>query len=203
MKRLTYTSVICLIFLVGSLTKSTANSRTTPIRGDLSEKDSLSNAYFAQLLIGSSDDVLNKTFIKSFDISENLNNAIEDNLTAKIEFAQIKVAPSTGSCNGGCDNEDYYIEITGAAFGNGWDINSVTICGVEVCQIIMQSTNTVVVYPNSGTPGTGNIVITSESKGITTIENGFTYQVSETKEQAKVPEITTDTKSFRNNSSIK
>jgi hypothetical protein len=67
----------------------------------------------------------------------------------------------------------------------------------------MQSTNTVVVYPNSGTPGTGNIVITSESKGITTIKNGFTYQVSETKEQAKVPEITTDTKSFRNNSSIK
>lgn len=92
--------------------------------------------------------------------------------------SQISVEPAAGSCRGGCDNQDYFVQINGAEFGNGWDITKVTICGVEVCQIVIQSANSVVVYPGAGTPGTGDIVITSKSKGKTTIKNGFTYLVA-------------------------
>jgi hypothetical protein len=97
----------------------------------------------------------------------------------------ISVEPSAGSCTGGCDNQEYVVNISGAEFGNGWDISKVTICGVEVCQIVIQSANSVVVYPGAGTPGTGDIVIISKSKGKTTIKNGFTYMVPAPNKQAK------------------
>jgi hypothetical protein len=99
--------------------------------------------------------------------------------------AQIKVAPSSGSYLGACKDDEYYVQISGARFGDGWDISSVTICGVEVCQILMQSSNYVIVYPSSGTPGTGDIVITSKSMGKTIIENAFTYNVPAPGKQAR------------------
>jgi hypothetical protein len=108
-----------------------------------------------------------------------------DNIPVKNKFSQIQVEPSSGSYLGACKDEEYYVQISGARFGDGWDISSVTICGVEVCHILMQSSNIVIVYPNAGTPGTGDIVITSKSLGKTTIENCFTYKGSVPNEQAK------------------
>jgi hypothetical protein len=131
------------------------------------------------------EDGLTKTYIGSSDIPADQNDGQKNNIPIKTKSTQIKVNPSVGSCQGGCNSDDYYVEISGACFGNGWDISSVTICGVEVCRIIMQSSNLVAVYPNSGTPGTGDIVITSESQGKTTIEDGFTYQIPSPKEQSK------------------
>ena len=128
---------------------------------------------------------LNRTYIGSYDIPEVLNAEVKDNVRLKGKAEQIKVNPSSGNYRGGCQTEDYYVEISGASFGNGWDISSVTICGVEVCHIIMQSSNSVVVYPNAGNPGSGDIVITSKSKGKTTIEKGFTYLVKAPGSQAK------------------
>ena len=100
-----------------------------------------------------------------------------DNIPFKNKFSQIKVKPSSGSYLGACEDDEYYVQISGARFGDGWDISSVTICGFEVCHILMQSSNVVIVYPNAGTPGTGDIVITSKRFGKTTIENAFTYKV--------------------------
>jgi hypothetical protein len=129
--------------------------------------------------------ILNKTYLGSCDTPSGTNDSEKDNIPLKIKSSQIKVNPSCGNVQGGCNSNGNYVEISGACFGNGWDINSVTICGVEVCHIIMQSSNLVAVYPDSGTPGTGDIVITSESMGQTVIENGFTYKVSQPKEQAE------------------
>lgn len=128
---------------------------------------------------------LNKTYFASYAIPDMLEGNLKDNIPSKIKSEPIKVVPSGGSYQGGCMDEDYSVEISGSNLGSGWDINSVTICGVEVCHIIIQSSNVVIVYPNSGTPGTGDIVITSESMGKTTIENGFTYQVPTPKKQAR------------------
>jgi len=127
------------------------------------------------------DEIVNDISLKeTYDMNEVqylLDGLLVDNIPLKNKFSQIKVEPSSGSYLGACEDDEYYIKISGAAFGDGMDISSVTICGVEVCQILMQSSNLVVVYPNSGTPGTGNIVITSKSMGETTIENAFTYSV--------------------------
>ena len=122
--------------------------------------------------------VPDKTYFGSDEIQTKPEEIQEDLVPSKMNSSQIKVVPSRGSYLGGCNSEDYYVEISGACFGNGWDINSVSICGVEVCHIIVQSSNVVVVYPSSGKPGTGDIVITSKSIGKTTIKNGFTYQVT-------------------------
>lgn len=114
-----------------------------------------------------------------------LNNGGGDNIPYKSKSTQFKITPSTGSYLGGCCEDGYYVKISGESFGNGWDITSVTICGVEVCQIVMQSSDIVIVYPGAGTPGTGDIVITSKSKGKTIIEKAFTYQCSATYDQSK------------------
>jgi hypothetical protein len=110
-----------------------------------------------------------------------LDGLLGDNILLKNEFSKIKVVPSSGSYLGACNNDEYYIKISGEAFGDGEDISSVTICGAEVCQILIQSSNYVIVYPNSGTPGTGDIIITSKSKGKTVLENAFTYSVTPNK----------------------
>jgi len=196
MNRYTISLIISLIFLAGSLNQSMAKSKSATDFTIVSEKDSVSVGYYATLLTGrSSEESLNKTYIGSMDLPTNKDLSLEDNMP--LNLSQIKVAPSAGSYQGGCNSEDYYVEISGAAFGNGWDINKVTICGVEVCHIIMQSSNTVVVYPNSGTPGKGDIVIYSESKGKTTIENAFTYYVPQSKEQAK-KQVTKQAKNIHN-----
>lgn len=115
-----------------------------------------------------------------------LDGLLVDNTPIKNKFSQVKVEPSSGSYLGACEDDEYYVQISGARFGDGWDISSVTICGVEVCHILMQSSNVVVVYPNSGTPGIGDIVITSKSLGKTTIQKAFTYKGSELNEQSKI-----------------
>jgi len=112
----------------------------------------------------------------SDEVQNSPDGPIVENVPLKNKLSQIKVEPSSGSSLGACENDDYYIKISGAIFGDGMDISSVTVCGVEVCQILVQSSDLVVVYPNSGNPGTGDIVITSESLGKTTIENAFTYK---------------------------
>jgi hypothetical protein len=134
-------------------------------------------------------DMLNDISVKEThntnEAQSSLDGIIVDNIPLKNKFSQIKVEPSSGSYLGGCGDNEYYVQISGARFGDGWDISSVTICGVEVCHILMQSSNFVIVYPNSGTPGTGDIVITSKSLGKTTIENAFTYKVPVPNVQSK------------------
>lgn len=172
MKQLIYSFILTGVFLTGSEATTWAKS--------------ILNASHTNLLkVLPGADGLTKTYIGSNEILANENDGLKNNSPQKIKSSQIKVNPSVGSCQGGCNSDDYYVEISGACFGNGWDISSVTICGIEVCHIIMQSPNLVAVYPNSGTPGTGDIVITSESQGKTTIENGFTYQVPVPEDQAK------------------
>jgi hypothetical protein len=119
------------------------------------------------------------------DVPVNLNKYVGDNIPHKNKSMQIKVTPSIGSYLGGCGEDGYHVRISGENFGNGWDITSVTICGIEVCQIIMQSSDIVIVYPGAGTPGTGDIVITSKSMGKTTIEKAFTYENSTPSKESK------------------
>lgn len=172
MNRLIYSFILSCLFLTGS--------------GATDGPKSILTASHSNLSIDIPDgDGLTKTYIGSSDVPADQNDGLKNNISLKTKSTQIKVNPSVGSCQGGCNSDDYYVEISGACFGNGWDISSVTICGVEVCHIMMQSSNLVAVYPNSGTPGTGDIVITSESQGKTTIENGFTYQIPSPKDQAK------------------
>lgn len=172
MNRLIYSIILSCLFFAGSgatcRTKSFLKVSHSYLSTDIPDKDGLT-----------------KTYIGSSEAPADQNDGLKNNISLKTKSTQIKVNPSVGSCQGGCNSDDYYVEISGACFGNGWDISSVTICGVEVCRIMMQSSNLVAVYPNSGTPGTGDIVITSESQGKTTIENGFTYQISSPKDQAK------------------
>lgn len=166
MIRLIFSLVMCCFFLTGSpMTNSSEPAN---------EVDG--NKYSVRFL---------KENLVNLDIPVLWNDCLKDDISFKNKSAQIKVTPSVGSYQGGCNNDGYYVEISGACFGNGWDISSVTICGIEVCHIIMQSSNVVIVYPNSGTPGTGDIVITSKSMGKTTIENAFTYQVPTPNIQAK------------------
>jgi hypothetical protein len=172
MNRLIYSVILSCLFFTGN--GATGRTKTIPTASHSKLSKDISN-----------EDGLTKTHVGSTDIQSDQNDGLKNNISLKSKFSQIKVNPSVGSSEGGCNNDDYFVEISGACFGNGWDITSVTICGVEVCRIIMQTSNLVVVYPNSGTPGTGDIVIASESLGKTTIKNGFTYQVPSPKDQAK------------------
>ncbi|MBN8459804.1 MAG: IPT/TIG domain-containing protein, partial [Verrucomicrobia bacterium] len=80
------------------------------------------------------------------------------------------VSPQAGSRLGG-----YQVTISGTGLGNGSDITSVTLCGVPA-SIVSQSSTQVVVTAGAGTPGTGDVVVTSTSCGVTTKTAGFTYQ---------------------------
>ena len=156
MKRLIFSYLLSGIFWIVSLTSGLANS-TEPVN----KVDNTNEA------------------------ETSIDSLLADHIPSKNKISQIKVEPSSGSHLGACENDEYYVQISGARFGDGWDISSVTICGFEVCHILMQSSNVVIVYPNSGTPGTGDIVITSKSMGKTTIENAFTYKVPVPNEQSK------------------
>jgi hypothetical protein len=173
--------ISCIIF-TGSLTQSMAKTmfRANNFENIVGRNDSFVDLNGIHSLIDSN----NTATLEDVSPTANIGSSAYI-IPLKEKSNQIKVSPSIGSCQGGCNKNEYYIQISGAAFGNGWDINSVTICGIEVCRIMMQSSNMVVVYPDSGTPGTGDIVITSESKGKTTIKAGFTYQVPVSNEQAK------------------
>jgi hypothetical protein len=187
MKRLTFLVTLGIIFLAGS---TFAGKKMSTLTATVSDTLQLNFFDSSKYLVNLSTDplssiALNKTYFASYAIPDMLEGKLKDNIPSKTKYEQIKVVPSSGSYQGGCMDEDYFVEISGPNLGSGWDINSVTICGVEVCHIIIQSTNLVTVYPNSGTPGTGDIVITSESMGKTIIEKGFTYQVPTPKKQAK------------------
>lgn len=179
MNRVVYLFLLFSFLLSGFQAKSQTkdehviDSRNCEAKAIISE-DGLADSYSNYSEI----ELPNKTYISSNDIPEILFGEETDKDQLKLKAADIKVNPSSGNAQGGCEAQDYSVEISGATFGNGWDISNVTICGVEVCQIIMQSPNSVVVYPGAGTPGNGDIVITSKSKGKTTIENAFTYLVS-------------------------
>ncbi len=124
-------------------------------------------------------------FSKIFDGSVIHYDFQGENTPAKNKSTQIKVTPATGSYLGGCSEDGYYVKISGDSFGNGWDISSVSICGVEVCQIVLESSDMVIVYPGAGSPGTGDVVITSKSLGKTTIEKAFTYENSTPSKESK------------------
>lgn len=183
MKRLTFLLMPCMILLatypISGINKLAANTFNDFQANLVDSVEHLSDG----ITVVASDEELNKTYIASNAVLM-FKGDLKDNIPTKIKSEQLKVEPSSGSYQGGCNDDDYYIEISGPSFGNGWDISSVTICGVEVCHIIMQSSNFVAVHPNPGTPGTGDIVITSESKGKTTIGNGFTYLVKTPENQA-------------------
>ena len=66
------------------------------------------------------------------------------------------------------------LTITGVGLGNGGDITSVTICGVAA-EIQSQTADSVTVQVMPGGQGGGDIVIQSSSQGLTTIQNGYTY----------------------------
>lgn len=187
MKRLTFLLILSTIFLAGS---SFSGRKMSNLSATVSDTLLVNSDDSSEFLVNWQTILVpevgpNKTYFASYAIPDMLAGNLKDNIPSKIKSEQIKVVPSGGSYQGGCMDEDYFVEISGPNLGSGWDINSVTICGVEVCHIIIQSTNVVTVYPNSGTPGTGDIVITSESMGKTTIEKGFTYEVPTPKKQAK------------------
>ena len=187
MKRLAILLVISSVFLFGSPIAGVAKSTlSAKIAVDLRLNSIDSSDYLVDSSAHiASGMVLNRTYLASNAIPLKLEDGLKDNSPSKIKYEQIKVVPASGSYQGGCMDNDYCVEISGANFGSGWDISNVTICGVDVCHILMQSTDFVTVYPSSGTPGTGDIVITSASKGKITIANGFTYLVPVPKNQAK------------------
>ena len=83
------------------------------------------------------------------------------------------VTPSFGVRTGG-----YLVVISGTDLGNGSDITSVTICGVEVSSIVSQSATQVVVMAGVGVLGTGDVRVQSDSAGESVREGGFTYVTS-------------------------
>lgn len=104
--------------------------------------------------------------------------------TIRTISSEVVVFPSTGSYLGGNSQDEYSVTIHGGNLGNGWDITSVTLNGVEVSNILIQSTDEVVVIPAAANPGTGDVVVTSTSKGKTTVKNGFIYAVKSNTDQA-------------------
>lgn len=139
---------------------------------------------FVFLTKGSQETIQNTTVE---ELNENLIQLLSDTEnvdTTSTTSKAIVVSPSTGSYLGGGNSDDYFVNIRGGNLGNGWDITSVTLNGVEVSNILIQSSNEVVVIPAAGNPGTGDVVITSTSKGKTTIKNGFTYALKSSTDQA-------------------
>lgn len=182
MNQLVFSCLLSCFFWTISQTSSIAKSIESENKVDIIGTNPVECVeYFSSVL----NDISLKETNHTNEVKASLDGLLEDNIPLKNKFSEIKVQPSSGSYLGACEDDEYFVQISGTRFGNGWDISSVTICGVEVCQILMQSSNAVVVYPNSGTPGTGNIIITSKSMGKTKIENAFTYKVPVPNEQSK------------------
>jgi hypothetical protein len=182
MKRLILLCLLSCVFWTVSQISSMAKS-TEPENGidNVVKNSKECDNHFDEML----NDISVKETHNTNEAHASLDGFLSDNISLKNKFSQIKVEPSSGSYLGACEDDEYYVQISGARFGDGWDISSVTICGIEVCHILMQSSNVVIVYPNSGTPGIGDIVITSKSLGKTTLENAFTYKVPVPNVQSK------------------
>jgi len=171
----------CSLWIV-SLTPVSAKSNE-PTKDD--NCDRTNSSLISRQSVVLMKDILAMDLFTASKVQVSLDAPVTEIISSENKISQIKVEPSSGSFLGACEDDEYFIKISGATFGDGTDISSVTICGVEVCQILMQSSNLVIVFPNSGKPGTGDIVITSESLGKTTIENAFTYNVPAQNEQSK------------------
>jgi hypothetical protein len=182
MNRLIFSCLLSCFFWTISLTSSIAKSIEPENKVDIIGTNTVEcDEYFSEVL----NDISVKKTQNTNGVLASLDGLMGDNIPLKNKFSEIKVEPSSGSYLGACEDDEYYVQISGARFGDGWDISSVTICGVEVCHILMQSSNIVIVYPNAGTPGVGDIVITSKSLGKTTIQNAFTYKATVPNEQFK------------------
>ena len=96
------------------------------------------------------------------EIQEIYNNFLSSSIST--------VSPSSGNEEGG-----FQVTISGIELGNGSDVTDVTLCGTSVTSIDSQTTNQIVVTAAAGTAGTGDVVVTSDSLGVITKLNGFTY----------------------------
>ena len=66
--------------------------------------------------------------------------------------------------------------IFGSNLGDGADITNVILCGVSATNIASQSATQVVVWAGSrGSTATGDVVVFSTSRGVTTKAGGFSY----------------------------
>jgi len=71
------------------------------------------------------------------------------------------------------------VNISGWHIGTGADIISVTLNGVEVSSIVEQTTDNLRVVCGQGvTAGTGDIVVTTTTGEVTTLEGAFSYEAS-------------------------
>lgn len=82
------------------------------------------------------------------------------------------VLPPNGLASGGD-----VITIIGTGLGNGTDITNVTLCGVQVAEILGQTRRAVRVRAGVSPVATnGDVVVHSTSQGMTVASNAFTYQ---------------------------
>ncbi|MCP4216339.1 MAG: hypothetical protein GY765_16945, partial [bacterium] len=84
------------------------------------------------------------------------------------------VSPDSGPESGGTT-----VVVSGTDLGDGTDISSVTLCGIAAT-ILSQTADGVTVLSGAGTAGTGDVVVTSTYRGVTTLVNGFTYNAAGT-----------------------
>lgn len=184
MKYLILTILVNLLLVLGNSLQSLAQTTFSAdeVSVNSNENEELS---FVFLTKGSQETKQNSTVSELNDNLSRNFSAFENADTIRTISSTMIVSPSSENYLDSCNSEDYYVTIRGGILGNGWDISSVTLNGVEVSQILIQSSKEVVVKPATGTPGTGDIVITSASLGKKTIKNGFTYTVNAPKEQAK------------------
>jgi N-acetylneuraminic acid mutarotase len=92
-----------------------------------------------------------------------------DGLSSSNLFSLIIAAEST---NSGPASGGNTLTITG--MGNGSDITNITVCGIAAV-ILSHTMNSVTVALGPGDGGTGDIVVSSASLGVTTFINGYTY----------------------------
>ena len=83
------------------------------------------------------------------------------------------VSPSSGSHAGG-----YPVSVSGSNLGAGGDITNVTLCGVSTTNFVSQSATQVIVTAGATlVPGLGDVLVQSESFGVSVRSNAFTYAV--------------------------
>lgn len=184
MKYIIHTILVIVLLVLGYSFQSLG--QTTFSAAEVSE-NSNENAElsFVFLTKGSQETIQNTTVAELNDKLIQILSDSENVDTIRTVSSEIVVSPSKGNYLGGSGSDEYAVNIRGGILGNGWDITSVTLNGVEVSNIIIQSSIEVVVIPAAGTPGTGDVVITSTSKGKTTVKNGFTYTLNPPAKQAK------------------
>lgn len=185
MKYLIFSVLVSVLLLLGNSFQS--QGQTTFSAGEVPENN-MENTELSFVFLTKVDQEIIQN-ITVDELNDNLIQILSDFEhvdTIRILPSEIAVTPSSGSYLGGNNPEEYSVTIHGGNLGNGWDITSVTLNGVEVNNILIQSTDEVVVIPAVANPGTGDVVVTSTSKGKTTVKNGFTYTLNPPAKQAKI-----------------